>query len=153
MITTTPPTVVARTCVVAIIAVLILLCLHRRLESFSSCACTVNGRCVGIQHQRQGGVSGCDLYNNYRTCLKNAQRGFGTVVLNTGELLRRSSRSQRSPKMLRRLCVNSLTRKTSPGFGCPGDTAPLKPPATPKKGHKIELCTPPSVKTSEMVEN
>ena len=98
---------------------------HR--ESFfaaaeAECSCTVHGKCLTPEYIRQGG---CDLINNYRTCMKNARRRFGTVVLNTGELLRRSHRGA-SIKQLQKICRRVPSTNSATGFGCPGNVKPTK---------------------------
>ena len=63
---------------------------RRAASAKPRCKCVVAGQCPNSDYLHQGGGGdGCNLYNNYLTCLKNAQKNFDTVVLNSGELLRR----------------------------------------------------------------
>lgn len=93
------------------------------------CACLVSGECLDADYVRQGGGDdGCHLYNNYRTCLKNAERNYDTVVLNNGELLRRARRGKRRHRGNR--CLHHPSRSKFPGFACPNGTAPRNPTET-----------------------
>lgn len=102
------------------------------------CPCRVNGRCPSPAYVRQGGKDACDLHNNYRTCIKNAQYGYATVVLNNGELIRRKPIPSLSSKQLRQRCLYAPDN-THPGFGCPGGKKPRDPEVDSDIAHS-ELC-------------
>jgi len=113
-------------------------------ESFR-CACRIRGRCPDSAAVRQGGPSACNLHRNYQACRKNASRGFATVVLNSGVLVRRRMPNA-SRAALHRRCRNPPSYSLSAGFACPDGRAPQprrpapspSPPSTDAEKH--ELC-------------
>ena len=103
---------------------------RRAASAKPRCKCVVAGQCPNSDYLHQGGGGdGCNLYNNYLTCLKNAQKNFDTVVLNSGELLRRV-RAGAGRRDRNNTCLNSPSDEKLPGFACPDGTAPRNPSDT-----------------------
>ena len=111
-------------------------------EEEEACACRIHGKCPDAHYLRQGGATGCDLHSNYRACLKNARYGHATVVLNSGELVRRAIAGA-SKRQLRRRCRHRPSDAAAAGFACPDGAAPLNPANNAAYGTGIgstELC-------------
>ena len=91
--------------------------------------CTLGGESMPSAYANAGG--GCNLYNNYKDCLSCAEEGYCGEINTNGEVIclntihtKCSIDPKTNPKMN---CLHSPEDQPNPGFGCPGNIAPIDP--------------------------
>ena len=85
-------------------------------------------------------AGGCNLYNNYKDCLSCAEEGYCGEINTNGEVMclntihtKCSIDPKTNPKMN---CLHSPEDELNPGFGCPGNIAPIDP----TKNNNNDVC-------------